>query len=210
MDTTAGCPQPTPDHTTTRILDTALRRFSTAGIRATTIESIARAAEVDRTTIYRRYPTKDQLLHAVLTRELHRLHSHITATTRSLSDDEQVIEYFALAIHHAQTHPLLRRIRATASDSTLNALISGQLPETVRFLLQRHPRFTIALGQHASIIVETFVRLAISLITHPHLSARTPEQTRALARITPFPAVRDQLGPAPKRKTRPRQRGGLS
>jgi AcrR family transcriptional regulator len=200
MATTAGCPQPNPDPTTTRILDTALRRFSAAGIRATTIESIARAAGVDRTTIYRRYPTKDQLLHAVLTRELHRLHSHITATTRSLSDDEQVIEYFALAIHQAQAHPLLGRIRDTDPESTLSALINSRLPETVRFLLHRHARFTTALGSHAPTIVETFVRLAISLITNPsrHLPAATPEQTRALARITLLPAVRAQLAPTPK------------
>jgi AcrR family transcriptional regulator len=188
-------PTSTPDPYTQRILDSALRRFVTGGIRATSVEAIARTAEIDRATIYRRYPSKEQLLDAVLTRELQRLHTRISEATRAMPFDEQIIEWFALALRYTRAHPLLRRIRDTEPAHILAALAGRRLPDTVSLLLRNHPHFTAALGPHAPILVETFTRLAISLLTSPsqHFPVESHDQVRELAKAILLPAVHAHL-----------------
>ena len=51
------------------ILDTARRVFETYGVRRANIEDVAARAGVSRSTIYRRFPTKDDLFEKVVRRE---------------------------------------------------------------------------------------------------------------------------------------------
>ncbi|WP_040697921.1 helix-turn-helix domain-containing protein, partial [Nocardia vinacea] len=54
----------------TRILDAALVQFSKVGVKKTTIEDVARQAGVDRVTVYRRVGSRDDLVQAVISREV--------------------------------------------------------------------------------------------------------------------------------------------
>jgi AcrR family transcriptional regulator len=58
------------DEITTRILDAATRVLETSGLRRCTVEEIAERGNVGRTTIYRRFDGRDDIVHAVLAREL--------------------------------------------------------------------------------------------------------------------------------------------
>ena len=58
------------DAVTERILDAALGQFEDFGLRRSTMEDIARRCGLSRITIYRRFPKKENLIEAVVLREL--------------------------------------------------------------------------------------------------------------------------------------------
>lgn len=58
-----------PDQATESILDAALVEFDQHGIRRVALDDVARRAGVSRTSIYRRFANKDDLVSAVVNRE---------------------------------------------------------------------------------------------------------------------------------------------
>lgn len=62
-----------PDASTEAILDAALTEFDQHGIRRVALDDVARRAGVSRTTIYRRFANRDDLVAAVMDRENARL-----------------------------------------------------------------------------------------------------------------------------------------
>lgn len=65
----AGTPDE-PDGTTSAVLDAAESLIRAVGLRRWSMEQVAEAAEVSRTSVYRRFPNRDLLVEAVLAREL--------------------------------------------------------------------------------------------------------------------------------------------
>ncbi len=61
-----------------RILDAALTRVLQVGIRRASLDDIARRAGVNRVTIYRRFTTKENLIDAMLAREIQRTLAEVT------------------------------------------------------------------------------------------------------------------------------------
>src|SRR5579884_4518029 len=92
------------DPVTGRILDAALGQFEDFGLRRSTVEDIARRCGLSRITIYRRFPRKENLIEAVLLRELAsflgELASVGTAGARpgGLSPEEKMVERIAFAL----------------------------------------------------------------------------------------------------------------
>ncbi len=60
---------PGADTTTEAILDAAVVEFEQHGFRRVALDDVARRAGVSRTTIYRRFSNKDELIAAVIERE---------------------------------------------------------------------------------------------------------------------------------------------
>lgn len=92
------------------ILDTARTVFETYGVRRANIEDIAARARVSRSTIYRRFPTKDVLFAHVLRREAERSFTTLDKATTGCDPQEAVIEAFALGVRLVQDSPLYARI----------------------------------------------------------------------------------------------------
>jgi AcrR family transcriptional regulator len=85
------------------LLDGAARAFAEQGLRATTMQSIARAAGVAKGTLYNHFRTKDEVARTLLTRELRRLAADAAgrppaAALSGLADE-------------LAGHPVLRRLR---------------------------------------------------------------------------------------------------
>jgi AcrR family transcriptional regulator len=71
-----------------RILDAATKRFSERGARATTVNEVARRADVSPTTVTNHFPSQDQLIEAVVSRVLADIQvpdNSIFSGTRSLN-----------------------------------------------------------------------------------------------------------------------------
>ena len=60
------------DDIRSRVLDAACEQFSAMGVRRSTMEDVARRADVSRITVYRRFATKDALVEQVVVREFRR------------------------------------------------------------------------------------------------------------------------------------------
>jgi AcrR family transcriptional regulator len=70
------------------VLDASERLLRRTGLRGWSVDDVAKAAKVGRMTVYRRFPSRDDLIHAVLARELRRTLDAIAHAAASETDLE--------------------------------------------------------------------------------------------------------------------------
>src|ERR1700758_5498142 len=92
------------------ILDTARMVFETYGVRRANIEDIAARAGVSRSTVYRRFPTKDDLFEKVVRPEAELFFTTLDQATTGCNPQQAVVEAFALGVRLVQDSPLYSRI----------------------------------------------------------------------------------------------------
>ncbi len=102
---------PGPDSTTEAILDAAVVEFEQHGFRRVALDDVARRARVSRTTIYRRFANKDELISAVIERENVVLFADIANELKSAGPQSNYyVEAFTLAILKFRRHRVLDRM----------------------------------------------------------------------------------------------------
>jgi len=79
----------------TRLLTTASRLFYTEGLRAVGIDRVIAEAQVTRATLYRHFPSKDDLLVAYLSQIDERIRERVAAARASSDDPDVVIRRIA-------------------------------------------------------------------------------------------------------------------
>ncbi|MGZ4526601.1 MAG: TetR/AcrR family transcriptional regulator [Mycobacterium sp.] len=92
------------------ILDTARTVFETYGVRRANIEDVAARAGVSRSTVYRRFPTKDDLFGHVVRREAELFFTTLDQATTGCDPRQAVVEAFALGVRLVHDSPLYSRI----------------------------------------------------------------------------------------------------
>ncbi|MCV7217484.1 TetR/AcrR family transcriptional regulator [Mycobacterium crocinum] len=99
------------DQSTEAILDAALVEFDQHGIRRVALDDVARRAGVSRTTIYRRFANKDDLVSAVMDRENLRLFADIADELKTARPQSNYyVEAFTQAILRTRRHRVLNRM----------------------------------------------------------------------------------------------------
>jgi AcrR family transcriptional regulator len=176
------------DDVDARILDAALAEFETYGLRRVSVEDVAKRARVARTTIYRRFTNKDQLLQAVILRECRRFLTTIADATRDLpTPEDALVEGFVAGLQGARTHPLMTRVLQSEPEAFLPQLSmnGGAVILAARDILAdrlRRARPGQA-GDHAA-VAEVLMRVAVSLLLIPGggLALDDEDDLRAFAR----------------------------
>src|SRR5690349_23231035 len=101
---------PTPDATQS-ILDAALIEFERHGIRRVALDDVARRAGVSRTTIYRRFANRDELVSAVIERENESLFADIAVALKNAKPQSNYyVEAFTLSIMRFRRHRVLNQM----------------------------------------------------------------------------------------------------
>jgi AcrR family transcriptional regulator len=104
---------PANDSATTAILDAAVVEFEQHGFRRVALDDVARRARVSRTTIYRRFAGRDELVAAVIDRENAVLFADIAEELKSRRPQSNYyVEAFTLSIMRFQQHRVLTRMLA--------------------------------------------------------------------------------------------------
>jgi AcrR family transcriptional regulator len=99
------------DPTTEAILDAAVVEFEQHGFRRVALDDVARRARVSRTTIYRRFSNKDELIAAVIERENVVLFADIANELKQAGPQSNYyVEAFTLAILKFRRHRVLDRM----------------------------------------------------------------------------------------------------
>ncbi|BBY73746.1 TetR/AcrR family transcriptional regulator [Mycolicibacterium parafortuitum] len=99
---------PAPDIASEQILDAAVVEFGRHGFRRVALEDVARRAGVSRTTIYRRFANKDELVGAVIERENVTLFADIAAELKKAAPQSNIyVEAFTLSILKFRRHRVL-------------------------------------------------------------------------------------------------------
>jgi AcrR family transcriptional regulator len=182
------------DSVTERILDAALGQFEDFGLRRSTMEDIARRCGMSRITIYRRFPKKENLVEAVVLRELK---SFLDRLGQVGGDDasaaDKMVERIAFALQYLGNHPLLRRLLRTEPESILPSLTvnGGVVVDMAREHIAafiRHDLFGTRTPppeaeRHVQLVAELGVRIVLSFILTPSsaIPMATLEDARAFA-----------------------------
>lgn len=99
---------PTPDGATQAILDAAVVEFERHGFRRVALDDVARRAGVSRTTIYRRFANRDELVAAVVERENSALFADIAQELKQAAPQSNYyVEAFTWAILKFREHRIL-------------------------------------------------------------------------------------------------------
>ncbi|TDD92199.1 TetR/AcrR family transcriptional regulator [Actinomadura darangshiensis] len=166
-----AAPETGADDLDTRILDAALAEFETYGLRRVSVEDVAKRAGAARTTIYRRFTNKEQLLQAVILRECRRFLTAIAAATEDLeSPEDAVVEGFVVGLRSARTHPLMTRVLQSEPEAFLPQLSmnGGAVMLAARDILaDRLRRARPADAADHDTVAEVLLRLAVSLLLLP-------------------------------------------
>jgi TetR/AcrR family transcriptional regulator len=168
------------------ILDTARSVFETYGVRRANIEDVAARAGVSRSTIYRRFPTKDDLFEKVVRREAEIFFTTLDRATMGRTPQQAVIEAFALGVRLVHDSPLYSRI--VESEPELFGLFSrshvfpiSQFADGIAHTLRRcgadMPEADLAN------IADILLRVALGIIVFPtdRLDTTDPAAVRAYA-----------------------------
>ena len=112
-----------PDEPSERILAAATEQAEDFGLRRFTIDDVARRVGLSRVTIYRYFPRKNELLEAVLLRELRLFLAALDAAIEpSETHEERLVEGFVFTMDYLQGHALLDRLLRTEPEFILPAL----------------------------------------------------------------------------------------
>ena len=106
------------------IIRAAVDEFTRAGIRQASMESIAADAGVSRSTVYRRFPSKDELLAQVVRHLQMRFVTDIGQRVAGLDPRATVVEAFSLAVTGVRQNRLITQILADGAEST--GILLGQ------------------------------------------------------------------------------------
>ncbi|MGW6728034.1 TetR/AcrR family transcriptional regulator [Nocardia sp. NPDC055029] len=159
------------DATAERILDAALVCFGRDGIRRTRMDAVAAEAGLARSSVYRYYRQKSDLINAVLMRELERFLAAFELATGDAADPIAVAtEGFVATIRFIRASPILSQLLVADSEELLPYLTvrGGSILAVARaYLLQRlvefAPEDAVDFDAREE-LAETAVRLAMSFV----------------------------------------------
>lgn len=159
------------DEVDAALLDATLTLLTTVGLKRWSIDDVAEVAGIGRTTVYRRFESRDRLVHAALAREIRRFFLSIAEAVAGIEPiEDRVAEGMLLGIGMAREsvfEQLVERDPQTFLPFlTTNA---GPLVAAARDLLVE-----MAVRQEedvdrasAALVAETLVRLAMSFVVTP-------------------------------------------
>ncbi|MGH2739736.1 MAG: TetR/AcrR family transcriptional regulator [Actinomycetota bacterium] len=119
--------------TKARILDAAFEAVADFGLSRLTMEDVATRVGLSRQTLYRYFPTKDDLLLALVLREEEQFLDGVRSAFAANAGLENAIEdAVTFVLRHARRHPLLDRLLETDSELLLPYLTTRAGPVVTR------------------------------------------------------------------------------
>lgn len=191
-----------PDELSTRILAAALEQAELVGIRRITMEDVARRSGVGRATLYRRFPTKDALIDALVLAEARRyLEGSAAARAHAENLEDRLVYGTVFTVKFLREHALLKKLLRTEPETILPSLTieAGAIIDfatdysaaQLRTDLYGAAATTPAQERHLRTVAELHTRLTLSFIVTPHTSIKltTLEDTREYVRTYLLPMV---------------------
>lgn len=195
---------PKPDAAAEAILDAALVEFDRHGIRRVALDDVARRAGVSRTTIYRRFANRDDLVGAVMDRENARLLADIAEELKSARPQSNYyVEAFTSAMLRSRGHRVLNRMIVDEPALTLELARShyhaavGRIERALQVIFP--PGFADRIGPAAvHELADTIWRYAMMMLLLPSAEPlETADQIRAFATKQFLPSLPESLRVVP-------------
>ena len=120
-------------HKRNRLLASASELIGSTGIQGLRLDSVARHAGVARSSLYRYFDSKDQLVYELLLYEMARLQVRFATQTEQIEDPaERLVAIVLHAVDASRNDPALNELIGSGSQSSL---------PTVRFALEHIPAY---------------------------------------------------------------------
>jgi AcrR family transcriptional regulator len=177
-----------PADATSAILDAALVEFERHGIGRVALDDVARRAGVSRTTIYRRFANRDELVAAVIERENVALFADIAAELKQAGPQSNYyVEAFTLSILRFRRHRVLNQL-ITEQPAVVLAQARHHYPRALERVAEAlrvifPDGFADRIGEQAVVdLADTILRYAAMLLMLPSAEpVETPDDIRAFA-----------------------------
>jgi len=119
-----------------RMLDAARAEFIDHGIARTSVATIAQRAGVSRPTLYRQCGDKDQIVAAVVQRDVIDFFSRAKVAVEDVSGgvEERFVEAVVMGLRESREHPLVQALKAFETNSFTERLVDMNTP-TYRAML---------------------------------------------------------------------------
>lgn len=192
-----------PEELRSAFLDAAERIFINHGYRTSTIEDIAREAGYSRGSIYRHFPTRDDLVDALVQRTTER---HMTAILQRLPSGASLIDILAESMVIVSTELVRDPLLQTISDSTGENTIAHMLANNAPLLQMVETSMAASIeaagpsvfrpGLRPVDLSRFFVATSISMLLGLVPGVDDPDTARRYVEVFVIPAIAANPGPA--------------
>ena len=195
---------PGAESTLEAILDAAVVEFERHGFRRVALDDVARRARVSRTTIYRRFANKDELVSAVIERENVALFAEIAAELKQAGPQSNFyVEAFTLSILKFRRHRVLDRMITDEPGLVLDlagehyTAVIERMAEALRVIFP--VGFAQRIGEQAvTELADTILRYAAMVLLLPSAQPlETADDIRAFAAQHFLPSLPTALRAVP-------------
>lgn len=192
-----------PDYEATRqrLVDAAEEIVRARGVAALRLDSVADAVGLHRSSVYRYFDSKEELVTSVVLRASLRVGRHvIDRLGESASPEGFVVDGLAIALTEMAGNPVFTSLLEPSASASVTRIAGTALTEGIRPLVE--PMFVAAGARgmlRAGVTPESAMQwlqiVAIGLLRLP--SPLDPDELRALLELMLVPALLDRDGRAP-------------
>ncbi|HET8994934.1 MAG TPA: helix-turn-helix domain-containing protein [Rhodococcus sp. (in: high G+C Gram-positive bacteria)] len=181
-----------------RLLDAAYEQFCRSGIQRSSMEEVARRADLSRVTLYRKFESKDALVEQVLLREFRRYFDSFLVEIRSARTvSERIVLGFVSSLRAIRTNPLIGGLLDAEPTLFAGSMVSdGRMLVIARQFVARQLRREQKVGAIADTVdidltAEMMVRISASFLMVPTalVDLDDDDQLAAIARKFIVPIV---------------------
>lgn len=197
------------------VLDATAELLARFGLRRWSMDDVADAAGVGRATVYRRFPSREQLVNATIAREANRFFAEVaSAVAESDGVEEKVVEGFLVGMRMAR-ESLLPGFLENDHTTAISLFTSAPVLELGKAALVSQYQALTAESSDADrraeieLVAEVLVRLAMSFVLMPGsvIDFGDPGKARAgLTRIVRPLLLRPENAPRPRPPRLPARR----
>lgn len=187
------------DDVESRVLAAAAEQLQLHGLHGFEVDVIAETSGVGRSTIYRRFGNRNQLIAAALAHGTERFFAVLAESVADIGDPvEQVVVAFSTGLRLAHDEGIARLVRAepqlidllTVEAEMLLSVASARLADVAR------DRFPDVDPARAAVVAELLVRLAVSFVVLPGSVLPVDDDPEAAVRTFVEPLLAP-FGPRP-------------
>lgn len=187
--------------THTLILNAAKSCYLRLGVEKTTAADIAKEAGVSRATLYRRFPSHNDIFLAVLARDSWEMVDACAVRLEGITDPaEHMVEGILYVLDEIVRRPLHAHLFTSAGEAWVleQVLSTDDMRDLSSQMIMAMPGMPRALdpdvAQRVAYLAEWVLRIIISYAAAPSQQARNRDEMRQLLRVTLEPTVRALLG----------------
>ncbi len=164
---------PAPPASLDPFLDAAATCFARHGVQRTSVQDVARALRVDRTTVYRQVGNVDRMVRLLMARELPQLLGALPESLLGLKGPAVIVDLLSTVVSYGRNHPVLAKVIADEPELIGPFLVTeapallDQVAALIAPILQAAMDNGELAQRDADAVAQLLVRVCLSFLLAP-------------------------------------------